>query len=145
MSQDFKSEVDNLKGIEDLATALAPHIGKYAGYAAVIVDCIDAGIDDDETVEFITEDGRRWICVSYKDWYKNHFNYLSPKIVGAIVRKLEAVGIIVTTYYSDARNIGFIASISHFHPRDRTKLYTIDYDALEQLLNDGKFSLKLLI
>ncbi|NJO93501.1 MAG: hypothetical protein HC820_02440 [Hydrococcus sp. RM1_1_31] len=122
---------------DNLATALSPHLGTYAGYAAAIIDNIDYWLTKNEKAGFITCDGKKWIYNTYQEWYQK-FNYLSVHIIGRIMRKLEALGIIVTKRYDELSLIGFKSPPSHFFHYDRTKWYRLNYGRLKSLLTKSR-------
>ena len=68
-------------------------------------------------------DGAPWIYNSYKQWH-DQFPFMSERVIGSAFRKLEEFGVVI------AANHG---SQSY----DRTKWYTIDYDALSVLSSDA--------
>jgi hypothetical protein len=64
--------------------------------------------------------GAFWFFNSYKEWRKNNFPFWSDSTIKRTIKKLEDMGILIST--------------SEFNKRsyDDTKWYTIDYEALEQ-------------
>jgi hypothetical protein len=118
---------------DNLATALRPHLGTYAGYAAALIDNIDYWLTKNSKAGFITSDGKKWIYNTYQEWYQK-FTYLSVHIIGRIMRKLEKIGIIITKRYDELSLIGFKSPPSHFFHYDRTKWYRLNYGRLNSLL-----------
>lgn len=68
-------------------------------------------------------DGRSWVFNTYEGWHEQ-FPFWSAQAIKKIVLQLEARGIIETTDRYNKRGT------------DRTKWYTIDYDALNALFVD---------
>ncbi len=66
-------------------------------------------------------DGRMWVYNSYEDWH-SHMNFLSLTGVTSAIRKMEALGVILSAQMG----------VNKF---DRRKSYTIDYARLSQLTN----------
>lgn len=66
--------------------------------------------------------GRRWIYNTYEGWHEQ-FPFWQPETIRKLVKSLEADGIIETTTEFNADK------------RDRTKWYTIDYEALDALFD----------
>ena len=66
-------------------------------------------------------DDQRWIRNSVKEWQETNFSFMSVKTVERTLEKLRASGLVLAR--SDLNRAGF----------DRTKWYTIDYDALNLL------------
>lgn len=64
-------------------------------------------------------DGRKWIYNTYEDWQKQFPFWSKPTIV-RVFSRLEGKGLVISSNYN---------KISV----DRTKWYTIDYDALEEV------------
>ena len=62
-----------------------------------------------------------WYCQSLKSWHKQ-FPFLSPSKIKHSIRKLENAGLIHSTDKFNRFSV------------DRTKWYTIDYEALQQML-----------
>lgn len=122
---------------DNLATALIPHIGKYAGYAAAIISHIDYWLTKNEKAGFITSDGKKWIYNTYGEWCQK-FTYLSVDIIGRIIRKLEEIGIIITKRFDELSQTGFNKSPSHFLRYDRTKWYRLNYCRINSLLTSLK-------
>ena len=69
-------------------------------------------------------DGKRWVYNTYEGWHQQ-FPFWSAEAVKKIVLQLEKRGIIET---SDQYNR---------HPTDRTKWYTINYEALNALFDEA--------
>lgn len=67
------------------------------------------------------KDGKRWVFNTYNEWHEQ-FPFWTPEAIRKIVSYLEEAGIVRTTDRYNARK------------GDRTKWYTIDYDALNALL-----------
>lgn len=65
-------------------------------------------------------EGRRWIYNTYEEW-EEQFPFWSVSTIGRIFRKLEAEGFIISRQFNADKY-------------DRTKWYTIDYDALDLAL-----------
>lgn len=64
-------------------------------------------------------DGRRWVYNSYEEWGKQ-FPFWSQITIRRTIKNLEQMGIVIAKNFNKS---GF----------DRTKWYTIDYEALERL------------
>lgn len=122
---------------DNLAAALTPHLGIYAGYAAGIISHIDYWLTKNEKAGFTTSDGKKWIYNTYGEWCQK-FTYLSVDIIGRMIRKLEEIGIIITRRFDELSQIGFSKSPSHFLHYDRTKWYRLNYKALNSLLTSLK-------
>lgn len=69
-----------------------------------------------------TREGRRWVFNSFEEWHRQ-FPFWSAEAIRKIVSRLEAKGVIETT--------------DRFNERkgDRTKWYTINYEALNALFD----------
>lgn len=67
-------------------------------------------------------DGRRWVYNSTVEW-QDQFIWWSVDTIGRALLKLERAGLLISGCYNEAKF-------------DRTKWYTIDYDALEALTGD---------
>lgn len=65
------------------------------------------------------KDGKKWVYNTVHDWAKQ-FPWLTEKTVQRYLKNLEDMGLLVTANYNKAKF-------------DRTKWYSIDYDALEKL------------
>jgi len=68
-------------------------------------------------------DGRKWIYNTYDQWHEQ-FPFFSVPTLKRIIRKLEKMGIIIST--SKFNKLG----------TDRTKWYTIDYGAMPEKCNN---------
>ena len=71
----------------------------------------------------ILKNGEFWYCQSYEDWSKQLFFWNVPKIM-RIIQKLEKLGVIISTN-----------TLNKFST-DRTKWYRINYERVEQLLEE---------
>ena len=69
-------------------------------------------------------EGRVWIYNSYNDWL-DQFPFIKYQTLQRMIIKLEKAGILLTGNFNKM-------------PMDRTKWYTIDYDALHKVLKDYK-------
>lgn len=67
-------------------------------------------------------DGRRWVYNTYEGWSEQFPFWSSEVIRKRIVKPLEEAGILLTTQHYNQM------------PQDKTKWYSIDYDALNALL-----------
>lgn len=68
-------------------------------------------------------DGRYWVYNTYSDWRINNFPYWSEKTIQRAFSRLEKKGIVVSANYNKS---GI----------DKTKWYTIDYDALNKIAKE---------
>lgn len=68
-------------------------------------------------------DGRYWVYNTYSDWRINNFPYWSEKTIQRAFSRLEKKGIVVSANYNKS---GI----------DKTKWYTIDYDALDKVVKE---------
>ena len=64
-------------------------------------------------------DGRAWVYNTYEEWGQQ-FPFWSRNTLERTIKSLEAQGAVLTANYNQ-------------HPMDRTKWYSIDYDALTSL------------
>lgn len=69
-------------------------------------------------------DGRMWIYNTFENWQKDNFPWLSVRTVRRIFTNLEEKGLILTGNFNKA---GF----------DKTKWYSIDEDALNDLMSNA--------
>lgn len=69
-------------------------------------------------------DGRLWIYNTFENWQKDNFPWLSVRTVRRIFTNLEEKGLILTENFNKA---GF----------DKTKWYSIDEDALNDLMSNA--------
>src|SRR3990167_7469326 len=84
--------------------------------------------EDSKSVHII--DGRRWVYNSYGEWQKSNFQFWSVSTIKRTVYEAERTGLVVSDNFN--RN-----------PIDKTKWYTLDYEAVEALenrLEDGDTS-----
>jgi hypothetical protein len=124
---------------DDLAFALVPHMGQKAAFAAIFLDHLDYWLNKNKKAGFNTVDGQKWIYNTYREWCKK-FHFLTHKVLGAIVRKLEKLGLIVTKRIDELYAIGFVKDPSHFQEYDRTKWYRLNQPAIDKLIKDFKAS-----
>jgi len=96
--------------------------------AASVIERIAYWLDNDQA-GYVTSDGHKWIVNSYREWVKQ-FSWLKPHQIGYIMRKLEAIGVLITSRYSDLMRIGFRGRSPRMHPDDRSKFYRINWDVL---------------
>lgn len=68
-------------------------------------------------------DGRYWVYNTYSDWRINNFPYWSEKTIQRAFSRLESKGIVISANYNKS---GI----------DKTKWYTIDYDALDKIVKE---------
>ncbi len=66
-------------------------------------------------------EGRKWVYNTYDEWQAENFPFWSTVTIKRIALKLESTGLIISR--SDLNRMKY----------DRTKWYTIDYDALNKL------------
>jgi hypothetical protein len=71
-----------------------------------------------ETQAGRTEQGRRWVYNTYEEWLKQ-FPFWSIATLRRIIGGLEAEGLVLSTQEFNE------------HPADRTKWYSLDYDAID--------------
>lgn len=64
-------------------------------------------------------DGRLWVCNSYDSW-KEQFCFLSISTIRKTIKNLEDMGLIISGNYNRSK-------------ADKTKWYSIDYEALEKI------------
>jgi hypothetical protein len=69
--------------------------------------------------------GRKWIYGSYQEITERYFPFWSVPTVVRTVQRLEALGLLISRQGLNRMGI------------DRTKWYTIDYEALRRLEGDG--------
>jgi hypothetical protein len=122
---------------DNLAFALVPHMGQKAAFAAIFLDHLDYWLTKTKKAGFVTKDGHKWVYNTYQEWCKK-FNFLTHKVLGAIVRKLEELDLIITKRYDELNHIGFIEDPSHFKEYDRTKWYRLNQAAIDKLIKDFK-------
>jgi hypothetical protein len=75
--------------------------------------------------EYVFREGRWWVYNSYPQWKEDHFPFWSEAKIGRIFRDLEADGLVISKQLSA-------------YQYDRRKWYTINYDALDALLEPQK-------
>jgi hypothetical protein len=122
---------------DNLAFALVPHMGQKAAFAALFLDHLEYWLNKNENAGFYTVDGHKWIYNTYQEWCQK-FNFLTYRVLGGIVRKLEKLGLIITKRYDELSDIGFIEYPSHFKRDDRTKWYRLNQAAIDKLIKDFK-------
>lgn len=66
--------------------------------------------------------GRHWVYNSYTNWQKDNFPFWAVSTIKRTISKLEKQGLVISANYNKA---GF----------DKTKWYSIDYDKLDELMN----------
>lgn len=66
-------------------------------------------------------EGRVWVYNTYDQWQENHFRFYSLKTVKRIILKLEELGLLISTDKFNKMKV------------DKTKWYSIDYQALDAL------------
>jgi hypothetical protein len=72
------------------------------------------------------KEGRWWTYNSYGEWQKNVFPFWSEATVKRIFQSLEKQGVLIGRQLAEDKH-------------DRTKWYTIDYDALNEKINEPVF------
>lgn len=72
------------------------------------------------------KDGKYWVYNSYKKWHESNFPFWHPSKIQRIFSSLESKGVLISANYNTA---GF----------DKTKWYSIDYDTLQNMI-DERFS-----
>jgi hypothetical protein len=74
--------------------------------------------------------GRKWIYNGYKEWLLQFPWLETPRRVGAIVRCLEKIGVVISSNFNH-------------NPYDRRKWYTLDYEAIYQLTGWNPLNLRM--
>ncbi len=75
------------------------------------------------------KEGRFWVYNSYQKWHDDNFPFWHPSKIQRIFRSLEDKGLLLSSNHNSA---GF----------DKTKWYSIDYEKLQEMLNDYEFKNK---
>lgn len=89
---------------------------------AIFLAQLENIIADTETPKLV--DGHHWIRNSYRNWAKIFGNFWQPRAMAKIVTRLESTGVLLSR---QDLNKG---------TRNRTKWYTIDYDAYYKLCRE---------
>lgn len=88
---------------------------------SIVLQQVHYWVQNKEKANQDFHDGRYWVYNTYEQWQKQ-FPYWSIKTIKRIITALEKKGLILTGNYNKLKI-------------DRTKWYTIDYNALESLHN----------
>lgn len=98
-----------------------PRLAKLIGVnEAIILNQIHYWLDKKKNII----NGIPWVYNSYKDW-QQQICFLSVCTIKKVIRKLEALGIVKSGNFNKSKI-------------DKTKWYTIDYELLHNLYEEGK-------
>lgn len=105
--------------INEYPIFVLPTLAEKVGvYEAIFLQQLHYWLNKSEHVY----DGRRWVYNSMESWH-NQFPFISVSTIRRIIKKLEEEKIILTGNFNR-------------YKMDRTKWYTIDYEALDSLFQD---------
>lgn len=89
---------------------------------AVILNQINYWIEINKKVEKNLHDNRYWVFNTYQMWKETDFDFWSTDTIRRTLTRLENKGIVLTANYNKMKI-------------DKTKWYTIDYDALQKRID----------
>ena len=90
---------------------------------AVILNQINYWIEINKKAEKNLHDDRYWIFNTYQTWKETDFDFWSTDTIRRTLTRLENKGIVLTANYNKMKI-------------DKTKWYTIDYDALQKRIDE---------
>lgn len=91
---------------------------------AIVIQQVHYWIEINKKAERNFHDDRYWTYNTLKEWHQNYFPFWSFNTVRRTIRNLEEKGILLVGSFSK-------------NPADRTKWYTINYETLDELNNEG--------
>lgn len=90
---------------------------------AIVIQQIHYWLDINRKAKINFHDGRTWTYNTYENWHKNNFDFFGIATIKRIFKSLFDKGILLKGNYNK-------------HKYDRKLWVTIDYDKLDELLND---------
>jgi hypothetical protein len=97
--------------------------------AASVIERITYWLNNEKS-GYTTRDGHKWIVNSYRKW-SQQFTWLRPHQIGYIVRKLEAIGLLISARYHELVRIGFRGRSPQMHPDDQSKFYRVNWEMMK--------------
>lgn len=90
---------------------------------AVILNQLNYWIEINRKAKKNLHDGRYWVFNTYQTWKETDFDFWSTDTIRRTLTRLENKGIVLTGNYNKMKI-------------DKTKWYTIDYEKLQELINE---------
>lgn len=115
---------------QTLVRALLPYLPKNADRAAILLEELELLFKTEEAYVYEDMDGKKWIFKSYDNFCK-FLPTVSSNTIGAIVRKLEESGVIIS---ARSNEIQWKRHSHATHPYNRIKWYFFDKERFDELI-----------
>ncbi|MDR2939514.1 MAG: hypothetical protein LBV08_04245 [Clostridiales bacterium] len=108
--------------INDDYTAVNPELVKILGFdETVLLGKLNKHVKKNEASGKNFKEGKYWVSRTFEEWVKSDFIYWSADVIKKHFRKLVKMGIVISR--PDFNE----------NPEDKTKWFTIDYEAVDKL------------